>query len=252
VVTANVLGNDSDVDSTLTPASITSFTQGAHGTVADNGDGSFTYTHDGSETDSDSFAYTLDDGAGGTDTATVNLTVNLELDGGNGKDTLIGGLGADILDGGNGKDTLIGGLGADILDGGNGKDTLIGGLGADILDGGNGKDTLVYLSPDEGGDTIQGFNVSDDTLAFSASGFGGGLAEGQQLVAGQTFIANTTPTATTTDGTFLYDTDGQDLLWDADGSDPGDPVQIAHFDTAVNITSDDFNITATDDFDLFA
>ena len=75
VTTLNVLANDSDVDSTLTAASITGFSQGAHGSVVYNNDGTFTYTHDGSETASDSFSYTITDGAGGTTTATVNLTV---------------------------------------------------------------------------------------------------------------------------------------------------------------------------------
>ena len=54
---------------------ITGFSQGLHGSVVDNGDGTFTYTHDGSETTSDSFTYIVDDGAGGTATATVNVTV---------------------------------------------------------------------------------------------------------------------------------------------------------------------------------
>jgi hypothetical protein len=75
VTTVNVLANDSDPDSTLTAASITAFSQGANGTVVYNNDGTFTYTHNGSETTSDSFTYTIDDMAGGTATATVNLTV---------------------------------------------------------------------------------------------------------------------------------------------------------------------------------
>ena len=75
VTTLNVLANDSDVDSTLTPASITGFSQGAHGSVVYNNDGTFTYIHDGSETAADSFSYTIDDGAGGTATATVNVTI---------------------------------------------------------------------------------------------------------------------------------------------------------------------------------
>ncbi len=76
VTTVDVLLNDIDVDVALTAASITAFTQGANGTVVDNGDGTFTYTHDGSATPtSDTFTYTIDDGAGGTDTATVNVTI---------------------------------------------------------------------------------------------------------------------------------------------------------------------------------
>jgi VCBS repeat-containing protein len=74
VTTVNVLANDTDPDSPLTAANIT-FTQAAHGTVVNNGDGTFSYTHDGTETASDSFTYTIDDGAGGSATATVNITV---------------------------------------------------------------------------------------------------------------------------------------------------------------------------------
>ena len=76
VTTVNVLANDSDADSALTAASITGFTQGGNGSVVYNNDGTFTYTHNGSETTSDSFTYTIDDGAGGTATTAVSLTVN--------------------------------------------------------------------------------------------------------------------------------------------------------------------------------
>ena len=46
VITGNVLANDSDVDNTLTPANISAFdaTSANGGTVASNGDGTFTYT----------------------------------------------------------------------------------------------------------------------------------------------------------------------------------------------------------------
>ena len=91
---------------------------------------------------------------------------------------------------------------------------------------------------------IQSFSITDDTLGFSAAGFGGGLVAGQHLVAGTTFVAAATPAATTLAGTFLYDTGTHDLLWDADGTGGGAAVQIVHFDTAVTLTPDHFDITA--------
>jgi VCBS repeat-containing protein len=79
ITTANVLDNDSDVDSALTAASISAFTQGAQGTVAHNGDGAFTYTPNLNYSGSDSFTYTISDGAL-TSTATVNVTIDAEND----------------------------------------------------------------------------------------------------------------------------------------------------------------------------
>jgi VCBS repeat-containing protein len=70
-----VLGNDTDDEgAALTavlvsgPAHASSFTL--------NADGSFSYTHDGSETTSDSFTYQANDGANASNTATVTITVN--------------------------------------------------------------------------------------------------------------------------------------------------------------------------------
>jgi Ca2+-binding RTX toxin-like protein len=157
---------------------------------------------------------------------------------------LQGGAGKDTLLGNSGNDTLAGGLGNDSLSGDAGNDTLIGGPGADTLKGGAGLDTFFYLAGTEGGDRIQDFNVADDTIQISASGFGGGLMQGQPLVAGVTFISNNTPSAPTSAGTFLYDADGHDLLFDVDGSGSNPAAQLAHFDTAVNLKADDFNIVA--------
>jgi hypothetical protein len=68
--------------------------------------------------------------------------------------------------------------------------------------------------------------------------------EGQKLVAGVNFIADANPSATGGTGTFLYYTETQDLLWDADGSGAGGAVQIAHFETPVTLTINHFEITA--------
>jgi len=68
-----VLPNDSDPDGD--PLTVTVFTQPEHGTVVRNPDGSFTYTPDADYIGDDSFTYTITDGKGGYDTATVTLNV---------------------------------------------------------------------------------------------------------------------------------------------------------------------------------
>lgn len=74
-----LLDNDSDGDSDALTVSIV--TPPSHATSFTlNADGSFSYEHDGSEFTTDSFVYQVDDGQGGTDTATVNLTINPQND----------------------------------------------------------------------------------------------------------------------------------------------------------------------------
>ncbi len=69
-VTISVLANDSFQG---TPV-VTAVTQGAHGTVVNNGDGTVTYTPDSGWSGTDSYTYTVTSG-GVTETATVNVTV---------------------------------------------------------------------------------------------------------------------------------------------------------------------------------
>ena len=73
----DVLANDTDVDGdSLTVQSVT---QGTNGSVTNNGI-DVTYTPNADFNGSDSFAYTVSDGNGGTDTATVNVTVDAAND----------------------------------------------------------------------------------------------------------------------------------------------------------------------------
>ena len=80
---ASLLSNDTDPDvgDVLSIASIDD--SATLGTVTDNGDGTYTYDPNGQfeslavgESATDTFAYTVSDGNGGTDTATVTITVN--------------------------------------------------------------------------------------------------------------------------------------------------------------------------------
>ncbi len=73
-VLISVLSNDSDVEAdTLT---ITGTTSSSNGTVNINGGTTITYTPNADFFGNDSFVYTIEDGNGGADTATVNITVN--------------------------------------------------------------------------------------------------------------------------------------------------------------------------------
>jgi hypothetical protein len=69
-----VLSNDTDIDGPS--LSVQSVTQPAHGTVSINANQTVRYTPASGYKGADSFTYTVTDGAGGTATATVNLTVN--------------------------------------------------------------------------------------------------------------------------------------------------------------------------------
>jgi VCBS repeat-containing protein len=78
IVTGNVLANDFDLDGDS--VSVANFSQGAHGQVAYNGDGTFTYTPDKNFSGTDAFTYTVTDGRGLTSEATVQIQVEAEPD----------------------------------------------------------------------------------------------------------------------------------------------------------------------------
>ena len=100
-------------------------------------------------------------GQGGGDViiASVGLAdlTNLDLDGGEGNDLLIGSDGADTLRGGAGNDTLLGGRGNDVKLGQDGNDLLIwnNGDGSDFLEGGEGLDTVQVNGDNGAGDSFR-------------------------------------------------------------------------------------------------
>jgi len=54
---------------------VSGFTQGAHGTVSANADGTLTYTPAANFNGRDEFRYEVSDGQGGTASATIVVTV---------------------------------------------------------------------------------------------------------------------------------------------------------------------------------
>jgi Ca2+-binding RTX toxin-like protein len=94
------------------------------------------------------------------------------IEGGAGKDTLIGSTGWDTLVGGSHRDVLYGNAGHDLLAGGAGNDYLVGAEGTeahfdgnDTLGGGDGDDTLVGAG--RGADKFEG-GRGIDTVDYSA------------------------------------------------------------------------------------
>ncbi len=100
-------------------------------------------------------------------TAATNVTVNMDVRGGNGNDTITTGQGNDRVDGGLGDDTIttrggrddvFGNSGNDTIDAGDGHDQMHGGDGNDVLRGGRGRD---YLDGGQGNDVIDGGSGND-------------------------------------------------------------------------------------------
>lgn len=76
VVIIDVRSNDTDEETLTRNLIISSIGEGLHGVVVNNNDGTVTYTHDGSETLTDSFTYTINDGELNSLPVTVSITIN--------------------------------------------------------------------------------------------------------------------------------------------------------------------------------
>ena len=173
VVAPGVLANDSDPDHEPLRAELVSAP--AHGTLALNADGSFTYSPARGYSGADSFAYGASDGEADSTAATVAITVHgappppqapsspvapakplcqgrpATIVGTAGQDVLRGTPRADVivaLDGNDivrglrGNDRICAGAGHDRVQGGAGNDRLTGGTGRDMLGGSAGDDRI--------------------------------------------------------------------------------------------------------------
>lgn len=98
--------------------------------------------------------FDLDAGNDSLDAALIGKTLN--VDAGEGDDTVVAGDRNDVLDGGAGNDSLTGNAGDDTIDGGDRDDIFAGGAGDDLLIGGDGTDRAQYSG------SILNFNASVD------------------------------------------------------------------------------------------
>jgi Ca2+-binding RTX toxin-like protein len=124
ITAASLLANDTDVDGDQ--LGISAVANPYHGAVSilPNGDVSFVPAAD--YIGPASFTYTVSDGAGGTSTATVFITVQ-----GVAGQVITGTSANNVLTGTAGDDTIYGLAGNDTLNGAGGVDTLVGGAGND-------------------------------------------------------------------------------------------------------------------------
>ncbi|MDL2193060.1 hypothetical protein QQF40_16915, partial [Cobetia sp. LC6] len=176
----------------------------------------------------------------------IDISENLEgssIFGLSGNDSLIGGLGNDVIRGGEGNDSLVGNAGNDLL---------IGGSGSNTFDGGAGDDLIVTSSLDF---TIEG-GADTDTVSFDGTGKGIDLvalsAQAEPSVMTNIEVldisaSSETGTSLKIDAdTVLNLTDGDNELY-IDG-DEGDSVEAAGATSSATTT--EFNGTTYDTYQL--
>jgi VCBS repeat-containing protein len=220
VHTLRVLDNDRDPQGDVLTITATSLTTALGATLTIT-NGGRTVTYDGTtalavqalaagQFADDTFTYTVSDGNGGTDTATVTIriagaaepvplfttgddTVNLNdypdlsfftqaTDALAGDDDVIlsetqnigiafdGNAGNDTITGSSHADLIYGGTDADSIMGGAGNDTISGGVGADRLYGDAGNDTLYFSFVDYAAGEVIDGGADTDTLQIDGGG----------------------------------------------------------------------------------
>ena len=170
VLTDNGHGADTDADNDTLQVVESSVTTAQGFVVGLAADGHFSFTPPVDFVGSDSFSYTVSDGHGGTDTASVTLNVTAPagaIVGTSGADNLTGTSANNIIFGLDGDDVITASGGNDTVYGGAGNDTLDGGNNADMLSGGSGNDT--YVVNGTGDVVVENLNGGTDTVQSSIS-----------------------------------------------------------------------------------
>jgi Ca2+-binding RTX toxin-like protein len=173
----------------------------------------------------------------------TNYTV-VEFEASAGGDPQFTGMGNQLdntITGNNANNILCGKQGNDTLLGEGGNDWIVGGKGNDVLTGGDGADRFIRKYSITGIDTITDFQVGQDKLYFSASGFGSDLVRGRVL--GEEQFTLGTAAATGSDR-FIYDSDTGNLFFDVDGTGATTQVLLATLSTGLALTKDDIFIFA--------
>jgi Ca2+-binding RTX toxin-like protein len=134
-------------------------------------------------------------------------------------------------------DTLTGLGGADTLNGLAGDDRLVGGLGKDSLIGGEGQDRFVFDSAlgASNVDTVQGYNLADDTILLDRRIFAG--FSGTGTLAESAFVSGDGAVASEADDRIIYNTSTGALLYDADGNGAVAAIQFATLTPIVGIVT---------------
>ncbi len=115
-----------------------------------------------------------------------------------------------------------------------GNDRLVSGLGADILTGDAGADRFIRKYSYTGVDTITDFNVAEDSLLVSASGFGGELVSGAVITQAQFTVGEA---ALDESDRFIYDSTTGGLFFDADGRGISEAIQVERLSSGLAMTN---------------
>jgi serralysin len=151
----------------------------------------------------------------------------------------MGGAGNDQITGNAAANLLIGGNGGDRLSGLEGSDVLRGGNGNDVLTGGAGRDSFVFdTKPNTTAnrDRVVDFSVVDDTIRLENAVFTQ-LTKTGALSASAFWTGSSAHDST---DRVVYNKSAGVLLYDADGSGRGAPVQFATIAKDLKLTYADF------------